>query len=72
MIGICQFIQDFDLTPKFKVLVLGIYDEYMLEPYQLEDVPLFGFTEDLELSSVEVVKEQDVLPVHFEFSFVYA
>jgi len=63
---------DFDLTPKFKVLVLGIYDEYMLEPYQLEDVPLFGFTEDLELSSVEVVKEQDVLPVHFDFGFVYA
>ena len=65
---------DFDLTPKFKVLVLGIYDQYMLETYQFaeDDIPLFGFTEDLELSSAEVVKEQDVLPVHFDFGFVYA
>lgn len=65
---------DFDLTPKFKVLVLGIYDQYMLETYQLaeDDVPLFGLREDLDLSSTEVVKEQDVLPVHFDFGFVYA
>ena len=60
---------DFDLTPKFKVLVLGIYDEYMLEPYQLEDP--FGVSY-LSTSGSPIPKDEDVLPVHFDFGFVYA
>ena len=60
---------DFDLTPKFKVLVLGIYDEFMLEPYQLDDP--FG-VDYLSTSESIVTKDDDVFPVHFDFGFVYA
>ena len=60
---------EFDLTPKFKILVLGIYDEHMLEPYQLESP--FG-PDYLPLKSSPISKDDDILPVHFDFGFIYA
>ena len=38
----------------------------------LEDFSLFGFEYELPLSSSEVEKDQEILPVHFDFGFVYA
>ena len=42
----------------------------MLEPYQLDNP--FGYIDRLSLSLDEVNKDKDILPVHFDFGFVYA
>jgi len=67
------YAADFDLTPKFKILFQAIYDNHMVETYQLESYSsdIFGSEGSIETSTVPVVKEESI-PVHFDFGFVYA
>ena len=67
------YAADFDLTPKFKVLFQAIYDNYMVETYQLEsyDTDIFGTEGSIEPSLSKIDKPES-LPVHFDFGFVYA
>ena len=67
------YAADFDLTPKFKILFQAIYDNHMVETYQLTsyDSDIFGSEGNLEASKVPVVKEES-MPIHFDFGFVYA
>ena len=60
---------DFDITPRFKVITMVIYDNHMLEPYQ---GGFFSDGEDLEISSEGPIDKDEVLPVHLDFGFIYA